>query len=528
MSRAIFVTICFWALVLNLVLAAATVFLSTTPDQPSRNLVKNPRFLASPVHSKRLDDYALSGDAAFVYAGRRDEFADNGVALDSGKHGEGSVSLNVPIDPAANRWYRFSFRGLPEENFAVTNDDLFMKVEFYGRHGADSFDSVTRKLTGLIERDRRDLSANGVHRENGAAVWKTYALEFKVPFPQIDQVRLSVGFRNGAGTAANQAAFLVTDFSLVAIAEPAELPKIAKPKSTAEAPTGLIALGGRWFFRPVDANNNSIRGITITAANADRLYYRDDRWSNPFSENMSAWLRRGSMDRSGQVLTEDRFVQDSVSVRFDGKTMIVRARNIPNHPTAQFPSTFGARTPNPGYIREQDDTWYLPLEPVRNPHAVAMNASNSNRGLPMGPIGIAVNGVVFFNPFDAEMTDATDLMDRCCGHPEPREGRYHYHKYPVCVKSPFVDEGEAHSPLIGWAFDGFPIYGPYEAASVMAKDSTANPLTAFNTHYDDVRGWHYHVTPGKFPYVIGGFWGQIDRRNFQREPRGTGGTRGEN
>ena len=96
---------------------------------------------------------------------------------------------------------------------------------------------------------------------------------------------------------------------------------------------------------------------------------------------------------------------------------------------------------------------------------------------------------------------------------------YHYHKYPVCVKSPFVDEGEEHSPLIGWAFDGFPIYGPYEAKRLMAKDDTAHPLNAFNMHYDEERGWHYHVTPGKFPYIIGGYYGELDRPTSRRGPR---------
>ena len=68
------------------------------------------------------------------------------------------------------------------------------------------------------------------------------------------------------------------------------------------------------------------------------------------------------------------------------------------------------------------------------------------------------------------------------------------------------------------AFDGFPIYGPYEAAGVMAKDSTSNPLNAFNACYDAVRGWHYHVTPGKFPYIIGGYFAKIEPGNFERPP----------
>jgi hypothetical protein len=50
----------------------------------------------------------------------------------------------------------------------------------------------------------------------------------------------------------------------------------------------------------------------------------------------------------------------------------------------------------------------------------------------------------------------------------------------------------------------------------MAKDCTENPLNKFNLHHDEARGWHYHVTPGKFPYVIGGYWGNTDSRNFPR------------
>lgn len=117
-----------------------------------------------------------------------------------------------------------------------------------------------------------------------------------------------------------------------------------------------------------------------------------------------------------------------------------------------------------------------------------------------------------------ERTEAVDIMDRCCGHPGP-DNRYHYHKYPVCVKSPFTDDGEAHSPLIGFALDGFPIYGPYVAKGLMARDDPANPLDDFNMSHDSERGWHYHVTPGRFPYVIGGFAGEVDPRNLRKGPK---------
>jgi hypothetical protein len=143
----------------------------------------------------------------------------------------------------------------------------------------------------------------------------------------------------------------------------------------------------------------------------------------------------------------------------------------------------------------------------------------------MGPIGVAMNGVVFFNPFDANMQDASNIMDRCCGHPAP-DGQYHYHKYPICIDTPWADQGAGHSPLLGWMFDGYPIYGPYESAGVMAKDVKGEQaLNAFNMHYDPQRGWHYHVTPGKFPYLIGGYWGTKDARDTQGQ-RPMGGRRG--
>jgi hypothetical protein len=499
------------------------------------NLVKNPLFKLAEDNGKNPANFLIEGDATWTTTGRRDEFSDRGIVFHSGKDLDGdgkragSVSQVVSgLDAARNRWYRFSFRGLPESNFAVGGDDLYMKADFFSHQGADSLDGITRKLYALIERDRSELAINGNDRRGGAAVWKTYALEFKLPFPDIDQLRLSVGFRNGKASTARDADFYATDFALVAIPEPAPAPRAIAGRTTV-APSGdnLISLGGRWFYQAGADSASLAKALTVTTATAGRLFYREERLTNPFAENMSAWLRQGFMDISGKVVREDRLLENNVVVEFkDGKTLVVHARNIPNHPTGQFPERRG----NPSYIQEHDYTYYLPLEPVPNPRAVAMTATNSNRALPMGVTGFAINGVAFYNPFDADMEDATDFMDRCCGHPSP-DNRYHYHKYPVCVKSPFVDEGEEHSPVIGWALDGFPIYGPYESKGLMAKDDKANPLNAFNVHFDQVRGWHYHVTPGKFPYIIGGYWGVVDARNYRNNgrggrPAGPGGRRG--
>ena len=51
------------------------------------------------------------------------------------------------------------------------------------------------------------------------------------------------------------------------------------------------------------------------------------------------------------------------------------------------------------------------------------------------------------------------------------------------------------------------------------KVSKKNPLNKFNLHQDNERGWHYHVTPGQYPQIIGGYWGHVDERN-RRRPTG--------
>jgi hypothetical protein len=51
-------------------------------------------------------------------------------------------------------------------------------------------------------------------------------------------------------------------------------------------------------------------------------------------------------------------------------------------------------------------------------------------------------------------------FDYCSGHMnENRE--YHYHFPPSCLLAKMDNFSDGHSPQIGWALDGFPIYGPY-------------------------------------------------------------------
>ena len=198
-----------------------------------------------------------------------------------------------------------------------------------------------------------------------------------------------------------------------------------------------------------------------------------------------------------------RLFTDNVKLTFRDGFMIVESDGIPNHPTGVFPNR-----DNPNRILKQHYQFKIPLVP---------HIAEAPTRTPFGPIGVAINGIPFYNQYNAEGQDAVrlEVFDSCCGHPDP-QGRYHYHKYPVCVKSPFKDPAGKHSPIIGFAFDGFPIYGPNGDDGKPPTD-----LDSCNGHSDSERGYHYHVTAG-YPYIIGAYRGVPERSNFDHPP-GRGG-----
>ena len=242
-----------------------------------------------------------------------------------------------------------------------------------------------------------------------------------------------------------------------------------------DQPKETIAIGGRWYMGP---------GETPV------YYYKD---ANRYIDLFSYHLKDSNKDGI-----------DNVRISHDQQFLIMESQGYPNHPTAVFPNSG-----NPNTIRVQSFTFRLPLVP---------KLADAITRLPMGPIGTALNGVVFFNPYEMEGMNAVEgysevWLDSCCGHPQ-QTGVYHYHKYPTCVKSPFKDDGKQHSPILGFAFDGFPLYGPYESNGVMAKDfKKSEALDVCNGHMDEIRGYHYHVTPGRFPYLLGGYAGVVEASN---------------
>ncbi|MFN9895348.1 MAG: YHYH protein [Acidobacteriota bacterium] len=121
-----------------------------------------------------------------------------------------------------------------------------------------------------------------------------------------------------------------------------------------------------------------------------------------------------------------------------------------------------------------------------------------------GAIAVAINGVPIFNPIKNDGVTDTFLageLDDFGGHCG-RADDYHYHIAPLHL----VDTVGAANP-IGYALDGFPLYGIAEI-----DGTTVTGLDAYNGHTYKGGSYHYHATKA-YPYVNGGLRGVVEVRN---------------
>jgi YHYH protein len=187
----------------------------------------------------------------------------------------------------------------------------------------------------------------------------------------------------------------------------------------------------------------------------------------------------------------------------DRSRQIVSNR-LPQDPTGNFPISPNddayAFDRNPNSIRSVAATLDLPANPqlAKNPSCVSM-----------GQIGILLNGGYLFNALDANGKDAVahEIQDSCQGHPEHR-GTYHYHSITTCLNK--RDRGKGHSALLGYALDGFGIYGHRLEGGKVATNKDLDVCHG-HTHEIDWDGkktalYHYHAT-WEYPYTIGCYRG---------------------
>ena len=58
---------------------------------------------------------------------------------------------------------------------------------------------MQKSIYGQIAQERDDLRDKGTNPSLGLGSWRSYDLDFRTPFPEVDTLRLSVAFDRGAG-----------------------------------------------------------------------------------------------------------------------------------------------------------------------------------------------------------------------------------------------------------------------------------------------------------------------------------------
>jgi hypothetical protein len=188
-----------------------------------------------------------------------------------------------------------------------------------------------------------------------------------------------------------------------------------------------------------------------------------------------------------------------------GKKTVVAGNGLPvKTPTGTYPvaSTDDAYQydRNPNSIGAQTVRLSLPGKP---------KAGAKPTCLPMGPIGYAVNGVAIFDALDALGRDAVahEVLDLCDGHPE-RTGQYHYHHIPDCLLK--GASTNAPSKLVGWALDGYPIFGPRGPRGKLWTDADLDVCHG-RTGTVTINGkrvtTYYYAATVEYPYTLGCFHG---------------------
>ena len=206
---------------------------------------------------------------------------------------------------------------------------------------------------------------------------------------------------------------------------------------------------------------------------------------------------------------------DAVQVEFTDEMMVVTTSGLPCHATGPFDGTYydpytDQYCFNPNTPSNQNNVWMIPTTPTPT-STPAIDVLNT-----LGPIGVTITGASFYNPYDGGGVPAPGniCMDYCQGHASP-DGSYHYHQMSPCFNQ--NDDPDGHSGLVGYAFDGYAIYG--------LNDTGGSPPTDLDEcggHTDSVRGYHYHFQ-SEFPFTLGCYRGEPELSNFAGGGGGGGG-----
>jgi len=195
--------------------------------------------------------------------------------------------------------------------------------------------------------------------------------------------------------------------------------------------------------------------------------------------------------------------QKRLGVSWDADYFYIEGNGLPDHNMMVGITAWQQQVPLPQPYFD-DNAWRIPLKPV-----VAKKPAMIKGRFLRGAIALAVNGIPIFNPQNnrGEVSYEIGELDEWGGHCG-RADDYHYHIAPLHLQAQ-VGKGMP----VAYALDGYPIYGLTEP-----DGSPVANLDECHGHDDAKIGYHYHAS-NTYPYVFGGFHGEVVEAGEQVDPQ---------
>ena len=260
-----------------------------------------------------------------------------------------------------------------------------------------------------------------------------------------------------------------------------------------------------------------------------KAWLRDSaKVDNYFSSWLAQHGEQGShTDSQGNVTsTGDALVQ---TIKYNNDYMYILHSGIADHATGPFPGSSGA-----GYI-PADKSYIKAI--ARNP----LKNVDTRTSTPVGVVGVMVNGVPLFNVKDEYSWDTSaTTMSKTLGDgvwfknswkvdattKDAHYGfctsdfRYNYKTSSPTLRAELNDTYTTgtpnHSPIIGWALDGYPIYGPFgygtatnasSGITKMVPGWREKVLAEYDPGGDSARTCSVRITAGSYSSEHSSTWG---------------------
>ena len=222
------------------------------------------------------------------------------------------------------------------------------------------------------------------------------------------------------------------------------------------------------------------------------------------------------------------FLSGHTALNLVDDILYIGSNGLANHSMGIWPNT------NTTMAQSQDWVFAITTQPVTKPIKYPVR--------PDSEIGIAINGVPFYSVvgrFQDRLVSATDPSEEeiyteniveTNGYAGPDAGNgyltdndaYVYRMDPVLL---YTKNPDAHSPLLGFALDGYPIYGPYGYANsdgsggIIRNTSSYQLKTDFRLVQQNIQNGTKYATLGSpsgvyiedWQYVVGA--GTLDQHN---------------